>query len=316
MSKPDVPATANPGLVALRRFAMSITGLNVVGHLFLGFEQAYLTPVVAVLTAYGLSLLLETVDAWARHRPARYRGRWVNLVNFLLPAHIAGLACAMLLYGNERLTPTIFAVTVAISSKYLIRLPVNGGLKHFFNPSNLGISTTLVCFGWMAIAPPYEFTEHGGGWVDWLLPAVVLVAGTMLNAKLTRRTPLILGWVGGFVLQALLRAAFLPDSLVSELFVMTGVAFILFTNYMITDPQTTPQRPRDQVVFGGSAALVYGALVALHVTFGFFYALTIVCAGRLVLTFVRQRRAAPAPAPAPAPAVPAPVHDRTPVAAQ
>jgi Na+-translocating ferredoxin:NAD+ oxidoreductase RnfD subunit len=296
MSKQAAPA--DPGLVALRRFAMSITALNVVGHLFLGFEQAWLTPVVAVLTAYALNLGLERIDAWARRRPPRYRGGWVKLVDFLLPAHIAGLACAMLLYGNERLTPTVFAVSVAIGSKYLIRLPVGGIPRHFFNPSNLGISATLLCFSWMAIAPPYEFAENGGGWVDFLLPTLVLVLGTMLNAKLTRRTPLILGWVGGFVLQALLRAAFLPDSLVSELLVMTGVAFILFTNYMITDPQTSPKRPRDQVLFGGATALVYGLLVAAHVTFGFFYALTIVCAARFTLTFLRQRLRPTVPVPA------------------
>jgi enediyne biosynthesis protein E5 len=318
MSTPAVAAgKPDPGLTALRRFAVSITALTVAGHLFLGFEQAYLTPVVAVLTAYTLNLLLEAVDSWARRRPPRYRGGLVNLVNFLLPAHIAGLACAMLLYGNELLLPTVFAVTVAIGSKYLIRLPVGGVPRHFFNPSNLGISTTLLCFGWMAIAPPYQFTENGGGWVDWLLPALVLVLGTMLNAKLTRRTPLILGWVGGFVLQALLRAAFLPDSLVSELFVMTGVAFILFTNYMITDPQTTPKRARDQVVFGACTALAYGALVAAHITFGLFYALTIVCAGRFVLTFARQRRPRGEPVPvavAPPPAAVA-EPERTPVSA-
>ncbi|GAA5179026.1 hypothetical protein GCM10023322_07720 [Rugosimonospora acidiphila] len=319
MSDPGAPARpkTDPGLIALRRFALSITALNVLGHLFLGFEQAYLTPVVAVLVAYALSIVLETVDAWARHRRPRYLGRWVNLVNFLLPAHIAGLACAMLLYGNERLWPTVFAVTVAISSKYVLRLTVGGIPKHFFNPSNLGISTTLLVFTWMAIAPPYQFTEYYSFVSDWGLAALVLVLGTMLNAKLTRRTPLILGWVGGFVLQALLRAAFLPDSLVSELFVVTGVAFILFTNYMITDPQTTPKRPRDQVVFGASTALVYGALVALHITFGFFYALTIVCAGRFVLTFARQRWQAKSVMPGrpvvPDASPPVPEPERTPV---
>jgi enediyne biosynthesis protein E5 len=57
---------------------------------------------------------------------------------------------------------------------------------------------------------------------------------------------------------------------------------------MITDPGTTPARPRDQMVFGGVTALVYGALVLVHVSFGLFFALTIVCAGRLVLTWGRH----------------------------
>lgn len=316
MSEATATVTRAPApdtrIAALRRFAISITVFNIAGHLFLGFEQAYLTPVAGVLTAYAVSLVLETVDAWAAGRTPRYRGSLVNLVDFLLPAHIAGLACAMLLYGNERLFPTIFAVTVAVAGKYLIRVPVGGAPRHVFNPSNLGISVTLLLFTWVSIAPPYHFTEHVGAWVDWLLPAGILVAGTMLNGKLTRRMPLILGWVAGFVAQALLRALFFDHALTSALLTMVGVAFVLFTNYMITDPGTTPSRPRDQVVFGLVTALVYGCLVVLHVTFGLFFALTIVCAGRLGLTVARAAwratRRVPAAEPDTEPvAVPAPV---------
>jgi len=69
----------DPRIAALRRFAISITAFNILGFLFLGFEQAYLTPIVGVATAYAVSLFLETVDAWARHGVARYRGSFTNL---------------------------------------------------------------------------------------------------------------------------------------------------------------------------------------------------------------------------------------------
>jgi enediyne biosynthesis protein E5 len=279
----------DPRIKALRRFALSITVFTVLGHLWLGFEQAYLTPAVALLTAYSVSLLLETVDAWARQTPLRFRGPFVNLVNFLLPAHIAGLACAMLLYGNQRLLPTVFAVTLAISSKYIFRVRVGRSLRHMLNPSNFGITMTLLCFSAVAIAQPYQFTENVGSVIDWLVPAVIVTAGTMLNGKLTHRLPLIAAWIGGFALQAVLRAALFDHALASALATMTGVAFVLFTNYMITDPGTTPFPPRNQVIFGLSTAFVYGALVVVHVTFGLFYALTIVCATRLALTWVLQR---------------------------
>nr|WP_189201125.1 enediyne biosynthesis protein UnbU [Couchioplanes caeruleus] len=311
-----MPTRSAKGLTALRRFAVSITVFTILGHAWLGFEQAYLTPIVALLVSYALSLVLETADAWAQHRPARYRGGPVNMINFLLPAHIAALACAMLLYGNQRLMPTVFAVTVAIASKYLLRLRIGGVPKHFFNPSNLGISATLVLFSWVAIAPPYHFTENTGSIVDWTIPALILVAGTMINAKLTGRMPLILGWVGGFVVQAVIRATIGPDSLASGLLVMSGVAFILFTNYMITDPQTSPARPRDQVLFGAAAAGVYGVLVAMHITFGLFYALTLVCAGRFLVTGIREARRGRdrATAPSQPPPVAAPAPEAAPVA--
>jgi Na+-translocating ferredoxin:NAD+ oxidoreductase RnfD subunit len=283
-------AKPDPRIIALRRFAISITAFNVLGHLFLGFEQAYLTPVVGVLTAYLVSLLLETVDSWARGTRPRYLGSPVGFVNFLLPAHIAGLACAMLLYGNDSLWPTIFAAAVAVSGKYVVRVRINGAVRHVFNPSNLGITVTLLVFSWVSIAPPYHFSENVGSVLDWLIPAFILASGTMLNAKLTHRMPLIAGWVGGFVLQAVLRALFFDDALVSALLTVVGIAFVLFTNYMITDPGTTPSAPRYQVLFGLATALVYGALVVAHITFGLFFALTIVCAARLLWTLARQVR--------------------------
>ncbi len=307
--KPD-PRTA-----ALRRFAVSITALTVVGHTLLGFEQAYATPVVAVLTAYSVELLLETVEARARGRPAKYAGSPMMLLDFLLPAHIAGLACAMLLYANSRLWPVVFAVTVAICSKYVIRVRVSGRSRHVLNPSNVGIVVTLLLFPWVGIAPPYQFTEWVSGPVDWIIPAAVLAAGTMLNAKLTKKMPLIAGWLGGFALQAVVRTSVEHTATESALLVMSGAAFVLFTNYMITDPGTTPTRPWRQAMFGLATAAAYGVLVYGHVVFGLFFSLAIVCAGRGVglaaLSWWRRRtpRTADSHAPSPVPADPA--HDPT-----
>ncbi|WP_405143225.1 enediyne biosynthesis protein UnbU [Sphaerisporangium sp. NBC_01403] len=267
---------------ALRRFALSITALNIVGHLVLGFEQAYLTPIVAIITAYTFELGFEAIEARLQKRAPRFVGTppFRHLVDFLLPAHITALACAMLLYGNDRLMPTIFAVIVAVTSKYVFRVKIGKGWRHVLNPSNFGIATTLVLFEWVSIAPPYHFTEWTGGVVDWAIPLAILTLGTMLNAKLTGKWPLILGWVGGFVLQALIRTTVFDTSLIGALLPMTGVAFILYTNYMITDPGTTPSKPARQVAFGMATAGVYGLLVSFHIVFGLFFALVIVCAIR------------------------------------
>src|SRR5437764_13718129 len=102
---------------ALRRFAMAITLLNVVGQSFLGFEQAWAHLVVSVLTAYATELLLETIDAWATRRPLRYAGGPVKFFDFLLSPHITGCAVAMLLYANGRFLPIAFASAAAIASK-------------------------------------------------------------------------------------------------------------------------------------------------------------------------------------------------------
>src|SRR5690349_14230230 len=255
-------------LGGLRRFAVAITVLNILGHVFFGFEQSFAQPVVAVAAAYATELLLEFVDARCNRRPLRFLGGGVEkFVDFLLSAHITGLACAMLLYANERLGPVIFASVVAICSKCLLRIPAERGTRHFFNPSNFGITVTLLSFAWVSVAPPYQFTENMTGIGDWILPAVIVCTGTFLNARFTRRLPLIAAWLGGFVAQAALRSLFFDTSFDAALVPMTGVAFILYTFYMVTDPATTPAGRRDQIAFGLSVAAIYGLLMVSHIVF-------------------------------------------------
>ena len=297
------PPVVDTRIKALRRFALSITVFNIFGHLVLGFEQSPITPLAAVATSYATALLFERLDSWAYGRTPEYSGGFVNLFNFLLPPHITALACAMLLYGNASPWPYLFAVVVANGTKYLVRIRIRGRLRHVLNPSNAGIVVTLVLFPWVSIAPPYHFTNNVTGALDWIIPLGVLMLGTMLNAKLTGKVPLILGWVGGFVAQAVFRWLVLDHALWGALLPVTGLAFILFTNYMITDPATTPVKSLNQVVFGVTAGLVYGLLVICGIVFGLFFALVITCMLRglvLVLTpRIQARRSAKRHAPQP-----------------
>lgn len=265
---------------ALRRFALAITILTILGHTVLGFEQSYAQPLCSLLTTYSLELLLEYVGARTEGKsPIFLKGGLPGFFNFLLPAHISGLAVGMLLYASDRIMPFVCAAAIAICSKALFRLPTRNGLRHFFNPSNIGITITLLLFPSVGIAPPYMFTEGLSPVAAVVLPLLILTAGLMLNAKLTRRIPLILAWLGSFVLQAILRG-FTGDSIFPALNAMTGVAFILFTCYMIADPATTPSKRSAQLLFGFAVGAAYGALVIFHVVFGLFFALSIVCLGR------------------------------------
>jgi enediyne biosynthesis protein E5 len=282
----------------LRRFAVAITLLNVLGHGFFGFEQSYAQPLVAVATAYCTELLLEAVDARCQRRRPRFTGGPRSVVDFLLSAHISGLAVSMLLYANDRLWVVAFAAAAAIGSKAIFRAGVGGpggaGTRHFFNPSNFGIALTLLLFPWVGVTMPYHFTEELTGAADWILPGVIVATGTFLNARFTRRLPLIAAWLCGFVLQAQLRAAWFGTPPAAGLVPMTGVAFVLYTFYMITDPATTPSSPRAQAAFGASVAAAYAVLMTLHVVFGLFFSLAIVCALRgLALHALARRRGKP-----------------------
>jgi enediyne biosynthesis protein E5 len=273
------PMQREPKFVtALRRFAISISLFNVAGYIFLGFEQPWTWPFVALATGYTVELVLESIGSRVEGRAPRYRGNgFKGLMEFLFPAHITSLALNMLIYVNDRIWVMIFAVTLAVAAKWILRAPVRGKLKHYMNPSNFGILMVLILFPWGSIAPPYHFTEGLNDWGSWILPGIIIVTGTMLNAKLTGRMWLIFGWLSFFALQAVVRGLVFDTSIPSALAVMTGVAFILYTNYMVTDPGTTPSRPGAQFLFGAGVAVVYGVFMVAHIAYGLFFATAIVC---------------------------------------
>lgn len=268
-------------LFALWYFTTLMVVWNLLGHTVLGFEQSWASPPVAIATAVAVSMLLDWVDARARGRALRFTGSPGAFLNFLPACLIPGFACSMLLYSNERLWPLVFAVVLSIGSKLIFRAPVGGGhTQHVFNPSNLGVGATLVLLPDVSFAPPYHFTENVTGVWDLGVPILILLSGLIVHALFTGRLPLVAAWVGGFVLQGVVRALLAGTPAFVPLMPMTSAAFIIFTLYMIPDPATTPLEPRRQALFGFSVALVYGMLQALHVVFGLFYALLAVCALR------------------------------------
>jgi hypothetical protein len=290
-------------LGGLRRFGAAITVFNLLGHTVFGFEQSWAQPLLSLATAYACELFVEWFDARANRRRPRFTGGWKQAIDFLLPAHITGLAVAMLLYASDHVLPVMFAAAVAIASKATFRVAVKGSLRHIFNPSNFGITVTLLMFPWVGIAPPYHFTENLSGAGSLILPAIIFCSGSFINYRFTARLPLVLGWWGGFMVQAALRSALLGTPLLAAFNPMTGVAFVLFSFYMISDPATTPFSTRGQIIFGVVVAAAYGLLVYMHVPFGLFFALTTVSAVRgLVQAAVNMGKAtASARMPAPQP---------------
>src|SRR6266568_1054312 len=272
----------DPRYLALRNFAMSISVFNIFGYTLLGFEQPWLWPILAVIVAYATEITFELVSAWANKAPLAFRGRgFRGLYEFLLPSHITALAVNMLIYVNNQFWPVAFGVIVGVAGKHVLRAPIAGRMRHYMNPSNFGITMVLLAFSsWSSTAPPYEFTENANTYFRIMIPLVILTAGTVLNAVLTRKVPLIVGWLGAFAIQAFVRHWLWDVALYSALASMTGVAFVLFTNYMISDPGTTPFKARPQFMFGASVAVVYAVLMQLNVVYTLFFAVCIVCLGR------------------------------------
>ncbi|WP_243718965.1 enediyne biosynthesis protein [Actinomadura sp. KC06] len=278
---PAAPRHSPKVVIALRNFAMSITVFNIFGYTVLGFEQPWIWPFIALATAYSFESALEFISARVERRTPRFMGNGMRgVMEFLYPSHITALAVNMLIYVNDKVWVMIFGVLVAVGAKWVLRAPVKGRMRHYMNPSNFGIAVILLVFPWASIAPPYHFTERFESPVDWLVPAIILGAGTMLNAKLTGRVWLIMGWLSCYVIQAVVRGVLLDVSIPAALIMMTGVAFVLYTNYMVTDPGTSPSAPASQFAFGAGIAVVYGLLTGMSIAYGLFFATAAVCAIR------------------------------------
>jgi enediyne biosynthesis protein E5 len=271
---------------ALWYFTTLLIVWNILGHTLMRFEQSHAQVLVGLTTAISVQILLEWVDARAHRRPLRFAGGWKNFANFLPPAIIPGLAVPMLLLASNLLWPIVFAATMAIASKVLIRVPVGGGRwQHLFNPSNFGLTVTYLLFPWVAVAPGYHFTGGLVGWTNWGIPATVLVTGIIVHAKFTGRLPLVLAWLVGFAIQAGLRIWWFGLPWPVPFVPFTSAALIIFTLYMIPDPATTPLSTGAQILFGMSVALVFGFLLVNHVVYTLFLSLCLVSLGRGVALY-------------------------------
>jgi len=276
--------------MGLRTSATLATVFVILGQTVFGFEQSVAQVFVCVGTGYACALFFEWVDAKAcGDVPGYLGGGFKKLVDWLLSAHMTSITLSFLLYYNRRLWVAAFTVALALGSKYLFRVRVNGRLQHFMNPSNFGIAVVLLTFQWVGLLPWGWTINLHGSW-DWIVPLIITGLGLRLNLLFTGRLPLIASWLGAFILQAGFRSWRMDTPLVGQLVVLTGIAMVLFTLYMITDPQTSPSRPRSQIIFGAGVAVAYSILFDLHVQYTMFYAVTAVCAIRGLVLYVASRR--------------------------
>ena len=245
---------------------------------------------MALVAGYLSAFLFEWVDARSNGRAPDFvgGGPW-KVVNFLLAPHMTSITMSFLIYVNGRLWIMALACAVAIGSKYVLRVRQNGRLRHFMNPSNFAIAVILYVFQWTGMLP-WGYTVDLHGFWDWAVPLVIVMLGIRLNILFTGRIPTILSWLTSFVLFAAIRSAYFGYPFAGQLVVLTGIPMVLFTLYMITDPQTSPAKLRSQIAFGSGIAFAYSVLLAMHVQYTMFYSVAAACIVRGSWLYLADRR--------------------------
>jgi Na+-transporting NADH:ubiquinone oxidoreductase subunit NqrB len=175
-------------------------------------------------------------------------------------AAITGLSLCLLLRAND-LWPFIAAAFIGVGSKFALR---RGG-RHVFNPANIGIVLMIALSGaaWTST----------GEWGSSPLFSVVIAALGFVVCWRASRLDAALVYLGVYAALVFGRALYLGDPLTIPALRLTHGALILFAFFMISDPKTTPEDPRERALSVSLAALIaYVLQFHFFISDGIFYA--------------------------------------------
>lgn len=213
------------------------------------FALDFRISIPQIVAAIGASLMAQAVGA------VLIAGRfdWKS-------ASITGLSLCLLLRANE-IWPFAAAALIGTGSKFALRR--NG--RHVFNPANIGL-VAMVAFSSAA------WTSTG----EWgSIPAFTLLIAALGGVVCWRASRLDAALVYLCVYAALVlaRALYLGDPLAIPALRLSHGALILFAFFMISDPKTTPEDPRERALFVGLAAMIaYVLQFHFFISDGIFYA--------------------------------------------
>jgi len=226
------------------------------GMTFLGFGRKPIQVFLLIGTGALLDVLLSGL----------LKGKKI----FPLSAMISCCSLAILLNWSYDFHYLFLPAFICIASKYLITY--NG--KHFFNPSLFAICICILLGqDYITLSPSYQW--YGSAKSAWVMLYFVFTGSLMFFMFKIKRLYLIGAFLLTFILQTILRAIIMEHIIPFEtlfLGALTSPAFYLFTFYMITDPATSPDSKRDQILVGVSIALLD---LILHLKFSlytFFFA--------------------------------------------
>jgi enediyne biosynthesis protein E4 len=233
------------------------------GMTFLGFSRKPDQVFLLIATGAFLDVLLSGL----------LKGKKI----FPLSAMISCCSLAILLNWSYDFHYLFLPAFICIASKYLITL--NG--RHFFNPSLFAICFCIL-FGqdYITLSPSYQW--YGSANSAWVMMYFVITGSLMFFVFKINRIYLISAFLITFTLQTIIRALVMKHVIPFEtLFIgaLTSPAFYLFTFYMITDPATSPESKKEQILVGISIALLD---LIFHLKFSLY---TFFFAGLTVATF-------------------------------
>jgi len=160
-----------------------------------------------------------------------------------LSALITSLSLTLLL-RTDVLMLAMLAATVAISSKFLIRVRD----KHVFNPANAALVALMLISdkAWVS----------SGQWGSAAIGSLALACLGFLVLTRARRAETTIAFLATYAVLLTARALWLGDPLGIPLHQLQNGALLIFAFFMISDPKTSPNSPAGRIIFGSMVAAV------------------------------------------------------------
>ena len=168
-------------------------------------------------------------------------------------ALLTGLLIAMVLSPHEPWRIAAITAAVGVASKYVIR----GRSANVFNPAAFALVATFYVF------------DTGQSWWGALpelpMPGIVALFATGLYITTrVNKLPAVLAFLGVYYVLITISAFVGDPARVAELYREPDLhAALFFAFFMVTDPPTSPPKPRDQITFGVITAVVSYAVFEL-----------------------------------------------------
>jgi Na+-translocating ferredoxin:NAD+ oxidoreductase RnfD subunit len=219
-------------------------GLTIVAAF--GEGAAPVTPVVAgaVVTAMLFDVFALRVQ----------KGRW----HFPSGALLTGLIVAAVLSPHVAWWVAAATAGIGVAAKYVFRVkPAN-----VFNPAALGLVVTFY---------PFSTGQSWWGALPDMSPyaIVLLLAAGIFMAYRVAKIPIVLSFLGVYYLLFTVMSFIGDPAFVSTLYRAPDLhAALYFAFFMVSDPPTSPPKPRDQVIFGAIVAVAcFAAFEVIHAVY-------------------------------------------------
>ena len=227
-----------------------ITCILLAAQLSFGVLESYPRTVLAIVTAIAAELCMGRLTY----------GRWPHAAS----AYITGISVGILV-RSPFFWPYALASLISIVSKYVVRW--RG--RHFWNPSNFGVSAVL-------FLAPATVSLLSVQWGNTIWPMIVIwILGTVIVWRVGR-LHISASYVGSFFLLSFLRSMVTGNPWLANVAPITGPMYQLVIFFMVTDPKTTVRSRRGQIVTVCLVAVVEMILRLNEVVYAPFYALFIV----------------------------------------